>query len=259
MFETIAIIIAMAGSVIAAVWDLLTTEVPDELLAIMVSSGIGLWYFHALSTGNYLPLFYSLVIGGAILILGLVLYQRGHWGGADAWLLAATAFLLPLYSSEIFMYPFIFNLLIVGTVYMIIYAIALGFKNRRVFKYFLEDIRENWRFVVPPIAVLGLLLLITYPYINYFIITALILLIFFWRYALVIEKRVFKKTIRSSELKEGDVLDDMIWKGLTKKEVETIRKTKEFVTIKEGVRFIPVFPIALAITLFYGNLMFLFF
>ncbi len=252
-------IIALSGSIIAALWDLFTTEVPDELLAIMLSSGIGLWYFYALTTGDFLPLAYSLVIGGGILILGLVLYERGHWGGADAWLLAAIAFLVPLYSNEIFMYPFIFNFLIVGTVYMIVYAVILGLINRGVFGYFVDDIRNNWKLVLLPVVFLGLLYVLAYPYINSIIITAMILLIFFWRYALVLEKRVFRKTVPASRLKEGDVLDDMIWKGLTKEELEQVKKRKDSVVIKEGVRFVPVFPITLAVTVFYGNLMFLFF
>ena len=185
-------IIALSGSIIAALWDLFTTEVPDELLAIMLSSGLGLWYFYALTTGDFLPLAYSLVIGGGILILGLVLYERGHWGGADAWLLAAIAFLIPFYNG-IFMYPFIFNFLVVGTVYMIVYALILGFINKGVFGYFVEDIKNNWRIVLLPVLVLLLVYMLAYPYINYILISAMILLVFFWRYAVVIEKKVFKK------------------------------------------------------------------
>ena len=259
MFEIIAILIAMLGSTIAGIWDLFTTEVPDEILALMLPSGIFLWYFHALSTGNFIPLFYSLFLGGIILILGLVLYKKGHWGGADAWLLAAIAFLLPFYNKEIFMYPFIFNFLIIGTVYMIMYAIILGFLNRFVFSYFIDDIRNNWKLVLAPVAILGFFFLLTYPYANsYLILILLVSLILFWRYALVIEKRVFKKRIHSSELKQGDVLEEMVWRGLTGEEVSEIRKKREFVVVKEGVRFIPVFPISLFVTIFYGNLIFLF-
>jgi len=259
MFEIIAVVIAVSGLTIAGFWDLFTTEVPDEVPAIMLSFGVFLWYFNALSTGDFLPLFYSLVLGASVLILGLVLYKKGHWGGADAWLLAALAFLLPFYHSEIFIYPFIFNLLVVGTVYMIAYAIILGFLNRRVFYYFVDDIKNNRSIVLVPIVILGFFFLLLYPYINYLIIISLILLILFWRYALVIENRVFKKRIRSSELRKGDVLEEMIWRGLTEEEVKDIKRKREFVVVKEGVRFIPVFPIALAITLIYGNLMFLFF
>jgi Flp pilus assembly protein protease CpaA len=258
MFEIIAVVIAMFGSAIAGIWDLFTTEVPDEIPAIMLSSGIVLWYFQALSTGDFIPLFYSLVLGTAILILGLILYKKGHWGGADAWLFAAIAFLLPVYKAEMFIIPFVFNFLIVGTVYIMIYAIILGLLNRFVFSYFIADIRNNWKIVLTPIAIIGSFFLLAYPYADsYLILVLLIALILFWRYALVIENRVFKKRIRSSELKQGDVLEEMIWKGITEEEIKQIREKKDFVVVKEGVRFVPVFPIALAVTLLYGNLMFL--
>lgn len=260
MFETIAIIIAMLGSTIAGIWDLFTTEVPDEVPALMLSFGIFLWYFHALSTGNFLPLFYSLIIGTVILIFGLILYKKRYWGGADAWLLAALAFLIPFYKEEIFMFPFLFNLLIVGTAYMIIYSIILGFLNKGVFYYFIDDIKMNWKIVLAPVAILGFFFLLAYPQGNsYLILILLIAMILFWRYALVIENRVFKKRIRSSELKQGDVLEEMVWRGLTEEEIKDIRKKRDFVVIKEGVRFTPVFPMAFAITIIYGNLMFLFF
>jgi len=258
MFEIIAITIAMLGSVIAGFWDLFTTEVPDEILAIMLTSGVVLWYFHALSTGDFLPLFYSLLIGTLVLVLGIVLYKKGHWGGADAFLLASIAFLLPFYNTEIFMSLFMINFLIVSTAYMVIYSIILGFLNRSVFSYFIDDIKNNWKLVLAPTAALGVLFLLAYPYINCLLFVLFVLIILFWRYALVIESRVFKKRIRSSELKQGDVLEEMIWKGITEEEIRAIKEKKEFVTVKEGVRFTPVFPITFALTLMYGNLMFLF-
>ena len=46
-----------------------------------------------------------------------------------------------------------------------------------------------------------------------------------------------------------------IIRGLTKEEVRKIRKIKKTVWIREGVRFGPVFPISILVTLFIGNLM----
>jgi len=51
----------------------------------------------------------------------------------------------------------------------------------------------------------------------------------------------------------------MIWRGLTEKEVRKIRRTKKYVVIKDGIRFVPVFPITLVISILFGNIFFLFF
>ena len=84
-----------------------------------------------------------------------------------------------------------------------------------------------------------------------------LLAMLFWVYAKSVENHVFVRKIPTSKLKAGDVLDDMIWKGLTEEEVMKIRKTKKFVSIKDGVRFVPVFPITLVVTLLLGNMLFM--
>ena len=75
---------------------------------------------------------------------------------------------------------------------------------------------------------------------------------------MVIEKNVFTRKISSSKVREGDVLQEMVWRGLTDKEVEKIKQNRKFVTIKEGIRFVPVFPITVVITLVFGNILLLF-
>ncbi|MFH0832444.1 MAG: A24 family peptidase [Candidatus Aenigmatarchaeota archaeon] len=254
----IAIGIAVAGLVISGIWDLMTTEVPDEIPIMMVFSGIFLWYINAMITGDFAPLAYSLIIGTTLLAVGLILYKKGKWGGADAWLLAAVAYLIPLYKG-VFIFSFMINLVFVSSAYMIVYSLVLGAMNRWVFLLLLKDIKDNFRIVVLIPAMFFLFMLFSIYLIGFDIrsvsmfvlITAMTM---FWRYALVIEKNVFKKKIATSRLKVGDVLDEMIWRGLTDDEVKKIRREKRFVVIKEGVRFVPAYTITLVVTLIYGNL-----
>jgi Flp pilus assembly protein protease CpaA len=259
MLEIIAVSIAFIGSFIAGIWDLFTTEVPDEVPALMIALGIFNWFVYALSSGDSNPLFISLLAGTVLLVFGLILYKAGHWGGADAWLLAAIGYNIPLYNGQIFMFSFIFNFLIVGSIYMVIYAIILGVINRGVFSYFVSDIKNRWItsiILIASIFSLSLLYIFSYriiPVIEAIIL--IVLLVLFWRYAKVIEKRVFRKRIRTSELKVGDVAEDMLWRGITEEEIKKIRRIKRFIFIKEGVRFVPAFPIALAVTFLFGNLM----
>ncbi len=249
----IALIIALVGLSVSGLWDLFTTEVPDEIPYLMIVFGIFLWYVNALTSGNFQPLAYSLAIGAVTLVIGIVMYRQGAWGGADAWLLAATGFLVPLYHEKIFMIDFVFNLLLVGAGYMIVYAIALGFLNPHVKDIFYRDLKGSAKFIVPPLLLAALMLFYEsrLAYIL-FIIGGLLL---FWRYAKIIENHVFRRKIKSSELMPGDVTEDMIWRGITEQEITAVKKKKKYVTIKEGVRFVPAFPVTLIVTLLYGNLL----
>jgi Flp pilus assembly protein protease CpaA len=261
-----AIAIAFIGLAAASAWDLKTTEVPDEIPALMISSGIFIWFMNAMLSNDFSPLIYSLAIGTVLLSVGLILYKQGKWGGADAWILGAVAYLIPLYNGQIFMLPFIFNLLFAGSAYMAVYAIVLGFRNKNVAGLFLKDLKEHIRFVTGiPLAFLLLVIALGYfsysltGYVNAAPLVSILVLItgltLFWRYAKIIENNVFKKRIPVSQLRSGDVLDDMIWRGLTLAEVAELKKQKKYVIVKEGVRFIPAFLIALIISLLYGNLL----
>ncbi len=260
------IVIAVIGSVIAGAWDLKTTEVPDEIPVLMVSLGIFLWFITALN-GNSAPFVLSSVAGTIVLALGLLLYKHGKWGGADAWIFAAVLYLIPVYNSRIFVLDYIPNLVWVSALYTVIYAVALGIMNKRVLRNFVDDVKDNAAAVIglPAAAFAGFALFAYSLGVAYsarssllIIFVLMILLALFWRYARVIENKVFTRRIPTKQLKPGDVLQEMIWRGLTPDEVAKIKKSKKFVTIKEGMRFVPVFPIALIVTLLYGNLMFWF-
>jgi len=260
----IIIIAAIIGTFIAGAWDLFTTEVPDEVPALMITFGLFFWYIFSSLSDNF-ALFISLLVGTIVLAFGLILYKKGHWGGADAWLLAAIAYMIPVYNNQIFMIGYIFNLLIIGSLYMVLYVVVLGLKNRYVFKFYKEDLKKNWKIVagIPTIFAVFVIVMAfaSFYFIGYVNMTPLLYvlllvagLVFFWRYGVVIEKNVFKKKIQAKDLKIGDVLEDSIWVGLEKEDVAKIRALGDEVVIKEGVRFVPAYAITLIVTLVLGNL-----
>ena len=256
------ILFLMIGLILAAAWDLKTTEVPDELPYLVIIIGVFYWFVISSANNDFTYLFYSLTIGTLLLALGLLMYKTGKWGGADAWLLADIGYALPLYNNEIFMISFIPNFLIVASVYTILYSFAIGAMHKESFSYLKKDLRKNyWVFLIPAVFIAfpvyvylqGSLILLSF--IPFFL---MLFLVVFWRYALVIEKNVFTRKIPSSKVREGDVLQEMVWRGLTSQEVEEIKNKKKFVTIKEGIRFVPVFPITVVITLVFGNILLIF-
>jgi len=106
-------------------------------------------------------------------------------------------------------------------------------------------------YILYSLEITKLIQIIILPFILNFIL-------FFSYYAKIVEKDLFKRKIKTSELKEGDVILEGKWRGLTETEITQIKNKYKYVWIKEGVRFAPVFIITMLISLIYGDLMFLF-
>jgi hypothetical protein len=212
-------------------------------------------------------------VGCVLLAIGLGLYFAKQWGDGDAWLLGALGFLFSsqlVFGAETVM-PFpltlISNFLFVSLVYLIIYSIFLGVRNREVNRKYVERVKEvknrlilfialffivSWSFALffasnTVIGYTGVTQMTTLPFLLTFILL-------FSYYAKGVEENLFKRKIKTSELKEGDVVLDGKWRGLTEKEIVEIRKNNKHVWVKEGVRFAPVFIMTTLISIFYGDL-----
>lgn len=257
----IIIFLAVLGSAAAGLWDLKTTEVPDEIPALMVAAGILYWFVNSVSTGNAQPLLVSVVSSAFIGAAGYVLYKTGKWGGADGFIFAAIAAMVPVYNGSLFILDYAMNFIIVSGAYLVLYTAAIGVMNPSVFSYFRKDLKKTWPYVaaVPLLyfPVIYLAGIASSPTTLYGIM--LTFLVFFWRYAFVIEEKVFKKRVAVAKLRPGDVLEKMVWRGLTAEEIKEIKRKEKYVTVKEGVRFVPAFAINLVITLLYGNILLMIF
>lgn len=260
MFEAIALALLATGTALAGIWDLRTTEVPDEIPALLISSGIFIWYVYALTVGNFAPLFFSLALGTGTLLAGWFMYRKGYWGGADAFMLASVAFMLPVYRNALFLPAYALNFLVVSSAYMVLYALALGILHPEAFSYLLDDLRNHGKVLAGAALAAAVLLGAAVLFVRVPAPGALAALLgavaftLFWRYAKVIEQRIFRRKIPASHIRAGDVLETMIWRGITAAEIKDLAKKRKFVVIKEGVRFVPVFFITLLVTVFYGNI-----
>lgn len=278
MFPLIPLIVAFAGSIYAALWDLRTTEIPDEIPHAMIIFALIFYGIQSIIESNYWIFLNSLIAGGAIFILGFVMYYAGQWGGGDAKVLAAIIFLLPV-SNTILPFPitYLINVFIVGAGYMILYSLVLAMMNKKIFSAFFADFKKKGiqtLVITVPVSLFVVFAAINYYFlqllslpINYFSIFLYPVIVLFasaglfviWRFAKAVEDVGFKRKIALSKLKVGDVLmGSKIWEGITEKQLKKIKKSqKKFVWIKEGVRFAPTFPLALLFTLVYGDFLFL--
>jgi Flp pilus assembly protein protease CpaA len=282
MLEIIALVIAAVGSSAAAIWDLKTTEIPDEIPYVMIAAGILINGLLSWMAWDYWPILNSCIAGLAFLGFGFMMYYLGQWGGGDAKVLSAIGFLLPAKPSFInitFIFPFPFsyftNVFLVGAAYMIVYAIAMAATNRRILREFVKDVKASGRMIFILSSVLFLLFAgasiylsnafgvdMSLPAIILDSLTPLALaigILLIWRFVKVVEAVGFKRRISVRELKVGDVLEEnRLWEGITEKELRKIRRSKKYVRIKEGVRFALAFPLALLVTLIVGDALFLF-
>jgi Flp pilus assembly protein protease CpaA len=275
MFEYIPLLVALGGSSLAAAWDLKTTEIPDVIPHAMIAFAIIFYVAQSYLAWSYWPLLNSVVIGLALLAIGFVLYYTGQWGGGDAKILAAIGFLLPTYPIQTslvsFSFSYFINVFLIGAAYMIIYALFMAIMNKKIIYGFFKKIEESKKiFTLGFITLFASLIIV-----NFFIMRSLGLpfsyktiisnsafpslatacLFLVWKFARTVEEVGFRKKIKISQLKVGDVLfESKVWDGITEKELKKIRASKKrYIWIKEGVRFAPTFPLALLFTIYFGD------
>jgi len=274
MLEYIPLAVALLGSSLAAAWDLKTTEIPDVIPHAMIAFAIIFYAAQSYLAWSYVPLLNSSIVGLGLLGLGFVMYFTGQWGGGDAKILASVGFLLPTYSSPTMM-PFaisyLMNVFIVGAAYMILYAVAIAMKNKKIIWKFLDSMKASKKvFLLGSLTLLAALFAANYFIMDFiglpltmetffsnslFPLAATVALFVMWKFAKSVEDFGFKRKIPVSKLKVGDVLfDSKVWDGITEKQLKKIRASgKKDIWIKEGVRFAPAFPLALLFTIYLGD------
>lgn len=274
--QVITIATAFVGTTLAAIWDLKTTEVPDQLSYAMIVIALLSFGYQSIVEWSYQPILYSTTSGLALLGFGFLMYYLGQWGGADALLLGSIGFLLPKVTLVQTSFPFpvsyLVNLFIIGAAYMLVYAFIFALFNRKIFSKFFQELKASSNILL--IGFLGLFVLffglswyVHQLLYNTFNLSAVasnslyplsLVICFFllWKFAKAVEVYGFKKKIPVSKLKVGDMLEEeRKLVGITKEQLARIKKSgKKFVWIKIGVPFAVVFPISLALTLLYGDI-----
>ena len=280
--ELILLSLAFIVTIIAVISDIKTTEVPDYANYFLILSAISLRVLYSAITNDWSFTSTILFSFPMIFILALAMYKLKQWGGGDAKLLMSLSLALATYPSfllnffspkNIFFFPITLftNILIIGAVYSLIYAIIIAVKNRKKFvKPFIEVLKNKLKLQV----VILMLILLASIILMSIEIPALVIFIFLFSPIFLFHLYIFIKTVEVTclikripleKLMEGDlILEDIVYKNkiihrkyqeLTDKELELIKKTKiETVKIKQGIIFTPAFLIALIVSLIFGIL-----
>lgn len=277
VFEEIIFGTAILGSGVAAAYDLKTTEVPNWVFYVMLAVGVPSVIAYSLLSSGIESLAFSTATGVGLLGLGYLMYRLGQWGGADMVLLAIIGFLMtstsPLFPGETafpFGISFLFNLFIIGAAYMVAYAAIFAMRNKAVITNFKSNMMKSTRLLIilciSMVAVFTVLMFylsglvggLTNAEMARGIALPILLTVAFmvvYKFAKSVETYGFKTRIPVSRLKAGDMLlDERKLIGITQEQVNRIRRSgKRYVWIKDGVRFVPAFPLALLFTLYVGD------
>jgi Flp pilus assembly protein protease CpaA len=279
MLFWVLLAISVAGFGYAAYKDLRTTEFPDWLPYAIIILALGAHGVFAFLLADWWVLLSSLFIGGLLLGSGLLLYHAKQWGDGDAWLFGALGFLYPgtagLPEAPVSFIPFpliiIFNFFMLSFLYLVVYSVVLGLRNKKELHKFFTGLRKDLKSIgivtvgfAAACAAFGAYLFsidMVPPFLVYMLLTFpvfLLALLVFIRYGRFVENNLFKRQIDVRDMRPGDVPADAKWKVMNGKELEMFKKRGGKVWIKEGVRFAPVFIITVLVTLFYGSLFSLF-
>jgi len=286
------IIICLIALLVAMITDLKIREVPDWLNFSLIFAGIGINLIASIIYSNLSFIVNSIAGLAFAVIVALLMYYGGQWGGGDSKMIMGLGALLginifhlnieKLFNS--FFISFFINMLLAGSIFGLIWILVLFIKSRnKVFKRFKQLRHEKIFLRIRWVFLFLLLLIIMSMFLNlgrikyYFI--GIILISFFvsylWVFVKAIEETAMVKKVNIDKLTEGDwiVKDVIVDKkritgpkdlGISKKQIAKLKRLKskgkiKKVLIKEGIPFIPSFFLAFIVTLIFGNLLTLIF
>ncbi|MBW2996626.1 A24 family peptidase [Candidatus Woesearchaeota archaeon] len=284
--DIILLSLAFVALIIGTVTDIKTREVPDWLNFSIIFAGIGIRLIYSSMTFDWIYLLEGAAGLAAFVILGYLMFYAGQWGGGDSKLLMGLGALIGLNLSlqpNQLLIVFLFNVLLVGAVYGLIYSTTLAIIHREKFiKNFskLMHSKQIQRFRRMRIIFLIMLILI----IAYFLkgrlmdifvlstLTIMIILLYLSFYLVIFVKAVelsaMYRFITPEKLTEGDwIAKDVIVDkkkivgpkdlGIEKKQIKQLIELKKQgkiskVKVKYGIPFVPSFLAAFILTLGLG-------
>jgi len=279
--------ITLIGLVIATITDLKTREVPDWINYGLIAAGLSLNALFSIIYWDYWFFVNSLVGFLLFLMFALIMFYAGQWGGGDSKLFMALGALIGFdvrFKEFPILISFFINVLLAGAFYGLLWSIVLVFKNIKKFWKEARAISRHYKLIKYRVY---LIIIVAFLFALAFLIKDILIrftllgfigmtigIFYLMIFVKAVEKSCMLKYITPDRLTEGDwIAKDISYKGKyicgpkdLGIEKRQIRKLLELykqhkiskVLIKEGIPFVPSFLIAYIITLWIGNVFFLF-
>lgn len=281
VLEISLVIITLIWLLFASISDLKTMEVPDWISYSLISIGIFIKLTQSIIENNLSILLESALGFTIFFLIALTLYYTKQWGGGDAKLLIGLGIIFPTYPSTLLTYfnpnlniPFLatilLNLLIAGGIVGMIYTFWILIKRKKDLEKQLSKKKLN---ILKIFLLLSILIFTSSFFVQLklkliLISISLILILFPLMKILKSVEKLMERKIDVSKLTEGDWIIDNVYKnkkliynknnpGITLEGIKILKKARiKYVTIKEGIPFIPSFLIAVLASLIYGSPLF---
>lgn len=267
-------IAAFCALLAGAISDLRTTEVPDSFNVAGVLAGVILHlaasvpqmdpetllsfaiFSEPVSWLSALgePLVWSLGVGAMFSLYGWGLYYLGMWGGADAFAMSVLGFASPYaISGPTLLYPIslFVAVLLSGFAYTMVFGVYKSFLNPEVLGMTWREMKDNEKRISAEVlaaATVCAVVASVRPQLGVVYFAFLLFMIFLYRYFRNIQDELMVEEVAVDDLDGGEVLaeeEELGGKieGITQDDIDSIEK--DSVVIREGIRFVPVFPVAL--------------
>ncbi len=271
MLTLFLVAIAVIWIIFAVVSDLRSREIPNWLNFSLIIFVLGIRFFYSVFNEDWSFFLWGLFGFSAFFLLANLLYFSRFFAGGDAKLMMALGPIIPLGASLFqnvkLSLGFLFLFLITGAIFGVVNIFYFSFKNFNTIKTDFVKNMKNRRRMFYAFMLFGLVLMILGLWEEIFFIFGVLLFILpsLLFYAQAIDNNSLVQRINSNKLTEGDWLYQKVkvgkrfieptWDGLSKKDIELIKKNHKSVKIKIGIEFSPVFLISFLIFVylyFYG-------
>jgi Flp pilus assembly protein protease CpaA len=284
MLNFILLSIIFTALIIGSYTDIKTREVPDWLNYSLIFSGLGLRLLFSLITNNWILLLYGFLGFLFFLVIALIMFYAGQWGGGDSKMLIGLGALIGLeltFNNLLIM--FLVNIIFVGSIYGLIWSLILAIKNKKNFlKQFRAIISRNKNIRKYSLTLFLIVIIVVGFFINdlflriflIFLFLMFIIIFYLWIFIRAVEITCMFKLVEPEQLTEGDWIPKEIKVkgkyiagpkdlGITKEQISNLIKLKKqnkikHVLMKIGIPFIPSFLIAFVFSLLFGNVFLLF-
>ena len=250
-------VLALIWTFAAAIQDLKKREVANWLNFSLIVFAFAYRAFYSIENKNPQFFIYGLIGFVIFLAFGYACYYGKVFAGGDAKLLMGIGIIMPYENfSDFIILPivFMFVLFLFGSLYSLIYSIGIVIKNKNKFsKEFTKKFRKN-KYSISTASISAIVVPLIFH--NPIAISSSILLLIPLLYVYTKSLEVcMVKLYPPEKLTEGDWLEKNVKignktirktvHGLSKKEIEILKKYNKSVLIKEGIPFVPAFLIAL--------------
>ena len=208
---------------------------------------------------GFVHLYYGALGLAVFFVIANLLYYGRFFAGGDTKLMIALGPVIPLGTGLVgninLFLDFLVIFLIVRLAYDFVCLLYMGFRDSHKIKgEFYRNLKAN-RKIVYVFATFGVLFILLGLFDGLLLLPGILIIILplLYFYTKAIENKSLVEKVSTKEITEGDWLHSNVkigrntikanWQGLSKKEIEMIRKKHKFVMIKRGIQFGPGFLI----------------